>query len=215
MNYDTVIFDNDGVLTQLTPHEVIRNAVLETYREFDVDPSPDAVEALLGKEVDAIYQVCDNYDLNPEQLWSRREANASSAQKEAIDTRKKNLFEDVDTLREFDATRGVVSNNQHATVAYIVEAFDIGDLFSVVIGRKPTLDGFRNRKPNPYYLERAVATLEADSALYVGDSNVDVIAARRTGMDVAFLRREHRNGYELQAQPTYEIESLEELPTLV
>ena len=215
MSYDAVVFDNDGVLTELTPHEVIRDAVRETFREFDADPSPEAVEALVGEDVDAIYRVCDKYDPDPEQLWSRREANATSAQKEAIDGGIKGLFDDVDALREFDATRGVVSNNQHATVEYIVEAFDLRNLFSVAIGREPTLDGFRNRKPNPHYLERAVSTVKADSVLYVGDSNVDVVAARRAGMDVAFLRREHRNGYELQAEPTYEIESLAELPALV
>ena len=215
MSYDAVVFDNDGVLTELTPHDVLRDAVRATFREFDVDPSPDAVEALVGEEIDSIHQVCQEYDLDAEQLWARREANATSAQKEAIDAGVKGVFDDVDTLREFDATRGVVSNNQHATVEYIVDAFDLQNLFSVAIGREPTLEGFQNRKPNPYYLERAASRIEANSVLYVGDSNVDVVAARRAGMDVAFLRRNHRNGYELQAEPTYEIESLEELPALV
>ncbi|AUX10888.1 HAD superfamily hydrolase [Halalkaliarchaeum desulfuricum] len=215
MSYDTVVFDNDGVLTELTPHDVIRDAVRETFREFDVDPSPDAVEALVGDDADGIYRVSDEHDIDPELLWSRREENAARAQQEAIDAGIKGVYEDVDALREFDATRGVVSNNQHATIEYIVETFDLRDLFSVAIGRKPTLDGFRNRKPNPHYLERALSTIEANSALYVGDSNVDVVAARRAGIDVAFLRREHRNGYELQTEPTYEIESLAELPALV
>lgn len=215
MSYDAVVFDNDGVLTKLTPHDVLRDAVRETFREFDVDPSPEAVEALVGEEIDPIYKVCEEYDLDTEKLWARREANATRAQKEAIDAGIKGLFDDVDSLRKFDAKRGVVSNNQHATVEYIVEAFELQNLFSVTIGREPTLDGFLNRKPDPHYLEQAAALIEANTVLYVGDSNVDVIAARRVGMDVAFLRRDHRNGYELQAEPTYEIESLEELPALV
>lgn len=215
MSYDAVVFDNDGVLTKLTPHDVLRDAVRETFREFDVDPSPEAVEALVGEEIDPIYKVCEEYDLDTEKLWARREANATRAQKEAIDAGIKGLFDDVDSLRKFDAKRGVVSNNQHATVEYIVEAFELQNLFSVTIGREPTLDGFLNRKPDPHYLEQAAALIEANTVLYVGDSNVDVIAARRAGMDVAFLRRDHRNGYELQAEPTYEIESLEELPALV
>lgn len=215
MSYDAVVFDNDGVLTKLTPHDVLRDAVRETFREFDVDPSPEAVEALVGEEIDPIYKACEEHDLDPEKLWARREANATRAQKEAIDAGIKGLFDDVDSLRKFDAKRGVVSNNQHATVEYIVEAFELQNLFSVTIGREPTLDGFLNRKPDPHYLEQAAALIEANTVLYVGDSNVDVIAARRAGMDVAFLRRDHRNGYELQAEPTYEIESLEELPALV
>ena len=42
MTYDTVVFDNDGVLVGRTHFEVLRDATLETFSEFGVtDPDPD------------------------------------------------------------------------------------------------------------------------------------------------------------------------------
>ncbi len=71
------------------------------------------------------------------------------------------------------------------------------------------------KKPDPHFLERALADLEADSALYVGDSEHDVIAAHRAGIDSAFVRRRHCRDDELSVTPTYDIETLSALPAIV
>lgn len=215
MSYDTVVFDNDGVLTEPTPTEIVREAVRDAFGGFDVEPSPEDVDAAVGGDLEAVREACRRHGVDVERFWPRREARAIEAQKAAIDAGRKGLFDDVEALEEFDATRAVVSNNQHGTVEYILDAFDLRDLFAVAFGRSPTVAGFRNRKPSPTYLDRAADLVEADSALYVGDSEVDVIAARRAGMDVAFVRRAHRRGYDLSVHPTYEIESLSELPSIV
>jgi phosphoglycolate phosphatase-like HAD superfamily hydrolase len=108
----------------------------------------------------------------------------------------------------------IVSNNQHATVEHIVDVFDLADLFVSAYGKEPTIDGLARMKPDPHYIERALDDLEADRVLYVGDSNVDILAADRAGVDSAFVRRPHRVGYELVAQPTYELDSLYDLTAL-
>jgi phosphoglycolate phosphatase-like HAD superfamily hydrolase len=108
----------------------------------------------------------------------------------------------------------IVSNNQHATVQHIVDVFDLGDLFVSAYGKDPTIDGLARMKPDPHYIERALADLDADRVLYVGDSNVDILAADRAGVDSAFVRRPHRVGYKLVAEPTYELDSLYELTAL-
>ena len=43
------------------------------------------------------------------------------------------------------------------------------------------------------------------------DMEGHIVAANRAGIDSAFVRRPHRGGYTLAAEPTYELDSLDEL----
>ncbi len=42
------------------------------------------------------------------------------------------------------------------------------------VGRARRVEGYRNRKPSPHYLERAIDDLDAESVLYVGCHDVFV-----------------------------------------
>ncbi|MGM0604045.1 MAG: HAD family hydrolase [Halobacteriota archaeon] len=214
MCYDAVVFDNDGVLTHPTPRETIHEGVTDAFARLRVQPDEEAIDALIDVDATRIRQVASRFDLDPETLWSQRERSVAAAQRRALEDGTKPLYDDVDTLSTLRATLGIVSNNQQETVESIVELFELGELFPYAAGRRPTLSGFQRRKPNPDYLEEALATIGVESALYVGDSNVDVVAATRAGMDVAFIRRPHRTRYELVAEPTYEVESLEEISSI-
>jgi phosphoglycolate phosphatase-like HAD superfamily hydrolase len=78
-------------------------------------------------------------------------------------------------------------------------------------GRQLTLQGLQRCKPNPHYLEKAIADLESERPLYVGDSRSDVAVAARLEIDSAFIRRPHREEYVVEPEPTYEVASFEEL----
>ncbi|PSQ14696.1 hypothetical protein BRC99_02630 [Halobacteriales archaeon QS_7_69_60] len=62
---------------------------------------------------------------------------------------------------------------------------------------------------------RPVPPTAPGSALYVGDSGSDVVAAHRAGLDSAFLRRPHVRDAELPADPTHEVETLHEVAALL
>ncbi|PSP82124.1 hypothetical protein BRC83_10465 [Halobacteriales archaeon QS_1_68_17] len=211
-SYDAVIFDNDGVLTQLTAGELVEEAVRETLAAVGVDsPRERDVEALYGHDPAAVREVCEAYDLDPESVWRLRERKASRAQQAAMRAGDKPLYEDVTAVRSLDAGKGLVSNNQHETVEFVLSHFGLADQFQCCYGREPTLDGVGRMKPEPYYLQRAIEDLGCERALYVGDSECDVRVARRSGIDSAFLRRSHRRDYDLAVDPTYEVESLHAL----
>ncbi len=70
------------------------------------------------------------------------------------------------------------------------------------------------KKPNPYCLERALTDLDAESAPYSGDSESDVVAAHRAGVDSVFVRRPHCRDVDLSVAPTYEVESLHEVAAI-
>lgn len=212
--YDAVVFDNDGVLVERTDRGVLHGAIRETYDEFGVSPTEEEVEALLGVTRDSITELATEYDLDAADFWYRRDMITSRAQCESIETGGKPLYEDVTALDELASDLAVVSNNQQRTIDFILDHYDLHPYFETHYGREPTLAGIDRKKPNGYYIERALTDLDTRNALYVGDSGVDVLAANEVGVDCAFIRRSHREGYELPAAPTYEIGSLADLPVI-
>lgn len=215
MDYDAIIFDNDGILTKPTPISCLRRAIRAAFSEFGVaSPTDEQVESLIEVTVDRLIQVCTDANIHDiDGLWHNREIHAIRTQREVIERGDKPLYNDVD-LADFAVPVGVVSNNQHETVTHIIDHFDLREHVQTVYGRPPTLAGIRRKKPRPYYLRRAISDLDAKNPLYVGDSRVDIQAANSAGVDIAFIRRPHRKQYQLDQHPTYEFAGLEPLPEL-
>ncbi|ACV47903.1 MULTISPECIES: HAD family hydrolase [Halomicrobium] len=209
--YDAVVFDNDGVLIEPTDRGRLARAVSDTFAEFDV-----TVDEARAREMVAAGAVPDGdfereYGIDPARFWERREAIASEYQRQAIRSGEKALYDDSDAVTALPHRTGLVSNNQHATIEFILDHHDLGRHFETAYGRVPTIEGARRRKPDPSYIEAALDDLGTRSALYVGDSEKDVVAAQRAGIDSAFLRRDHRADLDLSATPTYEVADLYEL----
>jgi len=80
---------------------------------------------------------------------------------------------------------GVVTGDNVARARHQIGALGLGSLVSVVIGGDCGLNG----KPDPATLQAAVTQLDTDPAhaMYVGDSLVDVRAARATGFARAIV----------------------------
>lgn len=219
MTYDALLFDVDGVLLELHADHpsVYRQAVATTFEEFDISPTNADLDAFIsGATVEDMRRVCTEHGIEFETFWPRREANASTLQRTMMDDGERVPYDDCAVLGELaaDHDMGVVSSNQHATVEYMLERFDLAQLFDAVYGRDPTVEGFRRTKPDTQYLERAMTDLDVTEGLYVGDSACDVTAAHRAGLDSVFVRRSHRESYSLPEEPTYEISSLLALPDL-
>jgi HAD superfamily hydrolase (TIGR01549 family) len=213
MTYDTVVFDNDGVLVGRTRFDVLREATQETFAQFGVtDPDPNHVESMtVGATPKQVDDVCAAYDLEPEAFWRARDRTSSRAQQEETHAGRKALYDDIDTLDGLDAAKGIVSSNQQETVDFILEHFEISGLFDAAYGREATIESLDLRKPNPHYLERALADLDAESALFVGDNESDITAAENAGIDSAFIRRPHRRDWDLNVWPTWDIDALDDL----
>jgi phosphoglycolate phosphatase-like HAD superfamily hydrolase len=150
--------------------------------------------------VDAVQRTFREFGHEPPREVARRAVATAAGPRETVGDRDVHL----------DARLGLVSNNQAETVAFLVDYYGF-DQFETVYGREPSLAGARRRKPEPYYLEQALADLGAQRALYVGDSQKDVRAAHRAGIDSAFLRREHRADADLDVEPTYDLQDLHAL----
>lgn len=217
MRYDAVVFDADGVLVEPTAGGTLREAIRRALDEHGVSDVPeDVVDGLRASTESELQRVAERYDLDdPSAFWAARDNHASAAQRAAIRRGEKALYDDVQAVLDLSVPRAVVSNNQQATIDFLLAHTGIADHFDPVFGRQPTLEDMARKKPAPHYLNRALDALPAERPVFVGDSNVDLAAADAAGIDAAFIRRSHRANYTLEHEPTHEIETLAELPPLV
>lgn len=90
----------------------------------------------------------------------------------------------------------VVSNKPHAFAQRMVEAL-FPDIFSVVFGNRPGVPV----KPDPAAVHEALArlSLQAQQAVYIGDSDVDVQTGHNAGMPVIGCLWGFRGEAELRA----------------
>nr|WP_313695911.1 HAD family hydrolase [Halobaculum sp. XH14] len=214
--YDAVVFDNDGVLVGRTSYDVLHEAAWDAFDALSVaDPDPDHVESMVvGVTPEGVESVCSAYDLSPAEFWTARDRTAFEAQRREVRAGRKSLYDDVDVLRDIAAPLGIVSSNQQETVDFMLDHFGVSDLFGAAYGREPTLESLTRKKPNSHYIDRALGDLDAETALFVGDNESDLRAADNAGIDSAFIRRPHREEYDLSVTPTYDVQDLHDVAAL-
>ena len=215
--YDAVLFDQDGVLVEPPARDTQAAATRSAFADCGVRAVEDrhVADIVDGVTRERFDRIAAAYDLDPTRLWTARERRDEESQLAAFRAGSRSTYDDVRVVPELNVPCGVVSNNHDSTVAFVLEYFDLAAWFETAVGRPKTLESLRRKKPNPAYLERARATLDAECVLYVGDSETDLLAARRAGMDTAFLRRSHRRTLDPDPTPTHDVASLAALPALL
>lgn len=214
--YTALLFDTDGVILELTEgdRDRLERAVYAAFGEFATVPDDDHVADLIYRvDPDHLCEIAAEYDLDPEAFWAARDRHCSRVQRNAIDEGHVGMYDDVAALHALNRPLGMVSTNQHATIEHVIERFDL-PLFETYYGREPTIRSLQRKKPAPYYIDRALSDLGTRDGLYVGDSEHDIVAANRAGLDSAFLRREHNRDVTLSVEPTHELDSLTALQEL-
>ena len=218
-NDEVVLFDMDGVILDGwgTDDAVHSRALDDVLEERDLRVTGDLRRPLETYAYDDDFRgACEELGVDPASLFRAREERSAKRSVARLAAGRRRLCSDVDAIGEL-AERvpvGLVSNNYHPTVEFVVDHFRL-DAFSFARGRDLGPEGFRRRKPDPHYLNEALDALDATRGIYVGDRATDVIAAERAGLDSAFLRRDHNADRALDVEPTTEVESLHELLALV
>lgn len=88
------------------------------------------------------------------------------------------------SLRAQGCRLGLVTNKPQGPTELILRALSWGPYFDVVIGG----DSLPVRKPDPAPLREALARLPSGRVAFVGDSNIDVMAAAAAGLPMVLLR---------------------------
>ena len=209
-NYDTLIFDLDGTLLNTLEdladgvnHVMEENGypkrTLEEVRHFVGNGirrlMEQAVpESVTGDEFERVFEEFRSYYTEHCQIKTR-----------AYD----GIMQLLDTLKKQGYAMAIVSNKNHAAVCELNEIY-FKEYIKVAIGQK---DGIR-KKPAPDTVIQALKELgkEKETAIYVGDSEVDFATAKNSGMDCALVTWGFRTKNELaEFEPTVFIDQPEEL----
>ncbi|MFC6717140.1 HAD family hydrolase [Natrialbaceae archaeon GCM10025810] len=219
-----ICFDMDGVILEgpRTDPNVYADAADEALVALGAEPTADQRRDLRRNRADAVRERCDALEIEPSEFWSLKERYASEGTHERVRSGERGAYDDVDAIADLCSRdrplTALVTNNRHATARFVDDHFSFG--FDAVRGRDPTIEGYERRKPDPHYLKRTLDELgvdvaDGDRALYVGDSEKDVVAGRAAGLETAFLRRPHNRTVTPEPPATYELESLADLYDVV
>lgn len=122
-----------------------------------------------------------------------------------------------DTLESLKAKRlkiGLVTNDGVKAASYALSKFNLSRFFDVVITR----DDVERLKPKPDGILRALSLLGVprSDALFIGDSSIDIVAAKEAGVEVAAIAGGAQPLEGLKDfSPHYFIQSLENLLKIV
>ena len=215
--YDVVLFDSDGILVKPPARDTQIEATRTAFGEMGIEAvdQQHIHDIVDGVTLDRLNEICTAYDLDPDAFWEARERHDEQSQLDQFEKGSRYRYDDVSVITDLSQDCGVVSNNHHSTIEFVLEFFELQPLFDTYYGREKTTASLDLKKPNTHYLDRALADLNAESALYVGDSESDVIAAHRAGMDSVFVRRPHCSNMSLSVDPTYEPDTLHDIPKIV
>ncbi len=216
-----ILFDMDGVFLEgpRTAPQVYDEAADSALDTLNVDPTLAQRRMLRSHEIDAVVTECNRLGIDPDRFWALKETYASAGTHDRLRSGERGLYDDVDAIADLPSRTsiGLVTNNRHETALFVADYLrtEFGAPFDVVRGRDPTFEGYRRRKPDPYYIDQALAELDATDGIYVGDRHKDVAAGAAAGLETAFLRRPHNHDRECPTAATYELDSLSALTEIV
>lgn len=208
--YDTVIFDLDGTL--LNTLEDLADAVNFVMRKNEYPKRTiDEVRCFVGNGIRRLMEQAvpetvtgDEFERVFEEFKSyyTEHCQIKTCAYDGIMPFLKKLYADGYAM-------AIVSNKNHAAVCELNEIY-FKEYIKVAIGQK---DGIR-KKPAPDTVLQALKELgkNKETAIYVGDSEVDFATAENTGMDCALVTWGFRTAEELAGfTPTSFIDCPEQL----
>ena len=208
--YDTVIFDLDGTL--LNTLEDLADAVNHVMKENGYPQRTlDEVRRFVGNGIRRLMELAvpeHVKDVEFERVFEEfRNYYTANCQNKTCAYEGIMLL--LEKLYAKDYAMAIVSNKNHAAVCELNDIY-FSDYIEVAIGQK---DGIR-KKPAPDTVMQALKELgkSAETAIYVGDSEVDFATAKNSGMDCALVTWGFRTVEELaECKPKVWIDHPEQL----
>ena len=208
--YDTVIFDLDGTL--LNTLEDLADAVNFVMREHQYpERTIDEVRRFVGNGIRRLMEQAVPETVSGDEFEQVFEQfkNYYTEHCQIKTCAYDGIMPLLEGLYEKGYAMAIVSNKNHAAVCELNDIY-FKEYIKVAIGQK---DGIR-KKPAPDTVLQALKELgkEKETAIYVGDSEVDFATAENTGMDCVLVTWGFRTVEELaEFSPTVFINRPEEL----
>ena len=143
-------------------------------------------------------EIVDNYELDGFKV--------SSIRKDAISTIK--------CLRRYGLKLAMVTNDGLRATNYALEEFGLSGYWDSIVTR----DDVEKWKPYPEPVQKTIFQLgvKGEDCMFVGDSTIDILAAKSSGIKVAVIAKGVHSADHLRSDdPDYFINSLSDLITIV
>ncbi len=186
-----VAFDLDGTLIDSVPD--LAQAVDAMLAELGAPAlAAGSVTTLIGNGFEALveraYQQSIGRTATPAELQQARATFAAAYSRRLFDRSAiyPRVEATLDALGERGLRVGCITNKSLVFAAPLLEAAGLRTRLDFVLAPATVAE----RKPSPVLLQRALShwAIEPPQMLYVGDSHVDIGAARAAGSPVAFVR---------------------------
>lgn len=208
--YDTVVFDLDGTL--LNTLDDLADAVNYVMRmNHYPERTVDEVRRFVGNGIRRLMELATPESVTGEAFESVFEEfkNYYTEHCQIKTCAYEGIMSLLERLYALGYEMAIVSNKNHAAVCELNEIY-FKKYIKVAIGQQ---DGIQ-KKPAPDTVLQALKELgkEKDTAIYVGDSEVDFLTAQNTGMDCALVTWGFRTREELsEFTPTAWVDHPEQL----
>lgn len=189
--FDLVMFDLDGTLVATAPE--IHDAVNDTLRRFDLPPVDQSrVEAWIGNGTMELLVEAIAFASNSSTAVVRGSEGFvlacnefSRHYRQRCGTRSRlypHVLEVLTALRQRGVKLAVVTNKEERFTHIVLDAHGLDTLIDRVVAG----DSLPTKKPDPAGLLSCLATFDVPPAraLFVGDSAIDVAAARNAGLRI-------------------------------
>jgi HAD superfamily hydrolase (TIGR01549 family) len=226
MIWDYFLFDLDNSLLYIPePSEYFDNILSKTIRKFSGENIPSREERnkfwLSGSDY---VKLLRNWGVDDQELfWNYFDEIDFNIRKKYIASKKIHLYDDVvyvlNTLkRKNNKKLAIVSNTADYIIDYVLEEFNLKSFFEIIFGlgsnttqemAKPSSDGIK------FVLNSMDYSNGNKKAIMIGDSIVDVFAAKRANIDACLLTRDlnkYPEGYDKwEYKPDFVIKKLDEI----
>lgn len=196
-NVNTIFFDLDGTL--IDTRALILNAAWDSIERYA--PGSCSYETVVEK-FGIPYPILFN-QLKTDKLDEIKASfyELKNANYDELVVPFAYLREGLQQLRDLDLKLGIVTNQSKELTLYGLERFEIIDFFDTVV----TGGEVREPKPSPDILIEAMRRLDTvpNRSLMVGDTEFDILAAHRAGIDSVLLESYGSIKLPPEAVPTY------------
>lgn len=207
-----VLFDLDGTLIRSTG--IIMEVFNMTFQKYfpDVILTDDQLTGFLGTTLWQTFgQYTNDEDLIDEIIRYYREETEKLLEHE-LDAYP-NAHDTIKYLKQHGCQVGVVTSKINQVAMHHLEITALAPLIDGLIG----FDDVTKHKPDPEPLLKALAlfNVEAKDAIYIGDHENDMKAAKKAGLTACAVTYSYRLQHMLNEFPDYVIDDLENLKDII
>lgn len=181
MKYKLAIFDMDGTILD-TLEDLTNSINYATKANGYPTHTLDEVRSFVGNGLAVLVEKACPADITEEARAKVFNDFKAHYKLHSTDCTKPydGICELISTLKNAGCITAVVSNKPHFAVIDLVDTYFKG-LFDISLGEKPEIP----RKPNPdpvFHILKELSISKED-AVYIGDSDVDLMTANNSGLD--------------------------------